>query len=102
MTDGPGEAAFDCLLGLAADAVGAGRAADANKRFTQASAVIEGHGGDWWRQRVRLNWVRAEIAMLNDGVIVWRGPASEIDRSGNPYVDQFVQGLAEGPIKPAI
>lgn len=43
-----------------------------------------------------------EIAMLNDGVIVWRGPASDIDRSGNPYVEQFVQGLAEGPIKPAI
>jgi phospholipid/cholesterol/gamma-HCH transport system ATP-binding protein len=43
-----------------------------------------------------------EIAMLNDGVIVWRGPAADIDRSGNPYVEQFVQGSAEGPIKPAI
>jgi phospholipid/cholesterol/gamma-HCH transport system ATP-binding protein len=43
-----------------------------------------------------------EIAMLNEGVIVWRGPAADIDRSGNPYVDQFVKGLAEGPIKPAI
>ena len=43
-----------------------------------------------------------EIAMLNDGVIVWRGPAADIDRSGNPYVDQFVHGRAEGPIKPAI
>jgi phospholipid/cholesterol/gamma-HCH transport system ATP-binding protein len=43
-----------------------------------------------------------EIAMIHDGVIVWRGPAAEIDRSGNPYVEQFVQGLAEGPIKPAI
>jgi hypothetical protein len=65
LTDGPGEAAFDCLLGLAADAVGAGRADEAKKRFTQANAVIEGHGGDWWRQKVRLEWVRAEIAMLN-------------------------------------
>ena len=43
-----------------------------------------------------------EIAMLNDGVIVWRGPAADIDRSGNPYVEQFVKGLADGPIKPAI
>lgn len=43
-----------------------------------------------------------EIAMLHEGVIVWRGPAAEIDRSGNPYVEQFVQGRAEGPIKPAI
>jgi hypothetical protein len=66
LTEGPGEAAFDCLLGLAADCVGGGRLDDANVRFTQASAVIEGHGGDWWRQRVRLEWVRAEIAMLAD------------------------------------
>jgi phospholipid/cholesterol/gamma-HCH transport system ATP-binding protein len=43
-----------------------------------------------------------EIAMLNDGVIVWRGPAADIDHSGNPYIEQFVHGLAEGPIKPAI
>jgi phospholipid/cholesterol/gamma-HCH transport system ATP-binding protein len=43
-----------------------------------------------------------EIAMLNEGVIVWRGPAADIDRSGNPYVEQFVRGEAEGPIKPAI
>jgi hypothetical protein len=66
LTDGPGEAAFDCLLGLAADCVGADRPDDANLRFSQASAVIDGHGGDWWRQRVRLEWVRTEIAMLND------------------------------------
>ncbi|HEY4029070.1 MAG TPA: ATP-binding cassette domain-containing protein [Caulobacteraceae bacterium] len=46
--------------------------------------------------------VADEIAMLNDGVIVWRGPAADIDRSGNPYVDQFVHGRADGPIKPAI
>ncbi|HWC34700.1 MAG TPA: hypothetical protein VG650_07710 [Mycobacteriales bacterium] len=66
LTDGPGEAAFDCLLGLAADCVGAGRLDDATLRFSQATAVIEGRGGEWWRQRVRLDWVRAEIAMLAD------------------------------------
>ena len=43
-----------------------------------------------------------EIAMLNDGVIVWRGPAADIDRSGNPYVDQFVRGDPDGPIKAAV
>ncbi len=43
-----------------------------------------------------------EIAMLNDGVIVWRGPAADMARSGNPYMDQFVRGAADGPIKPAI
>ena len=40
-----------------------------------------------------------EIAMIHQGRIVWRGPASEIGASGNPYVDQFVNGRAEGPIK---
>ena len=39
-----------------------------------------------------------EIAMLHEGRIVWRGPTSEIDSSGNPYVDQFVNGRATGPI----
>jgi phospholipid/cholesterol/gamma-HCH transport system ATP-binding protein len=40
-----------------------------------------------------------EIAMLHKGQIVWRGPAADIDHSGNPYVDQFVNGRADGPIK---
>ncbi|CAK0753132.1 phospholipid/cholesterol/gamma-HCH transport system ATP-binding protein [uncultured Gammaproteobacteria bacterium] len=39
------------------------------------------------------------IAMIYKGKIVWHGPASEIDHSGNPYVDQFINGRAEGPIK---
>jgi phospholipid/cholesterol/gamma-HCH transport system ATP-binding protein len=39
-----------------------------------------------------------EIAMLHGGKIVWRGPAADIDHSGNPYVEQFVSGRAEGPI----
>ena len=43
-----------------------------------------------------------DIAMLHGGRIVWRGPASEIDRSGNPYVEQFVAGRADGPITAAI
>jgi phospholipid/cholesterol/gamma-HCH transport system ATP-binding protein len=40
-----------------------------------------------------------EIAMLHDGVIVWRGPADQLDDSGNAYVDQFVRGDPDGPIK---
>jgi phospholipid/cholesterol/gamma-HCH transport system ATP-binding protein len=39
------------------------------------------------------------IAMLYKGKIIWNGPTAEIDRSGNPYVDQFIHGRAEGPIK---
>jgi phospholipid/cholesterol/gamma-HCH transport system ATP-binding protein len=39
------------------------------------------------------------IAMIYKGKIVWHGPASQIDHSGNPYVDQFIHGRAEGPIQ---
>jgi phospholipid/cholesterol/gamma-HCH transport system ATP-binding protein len=39
------------------------------------------------------------IAMLHQGCIIWHGPTTEIDRSGNPYVDQFINGRAEGPIQ---
>ncbi|MEM8634375.1 MAG: ATP-binding cassette domain-containing protein [Pseudomonadota bacterium] len=41
-----------------------------------------------------------EIAMLFEGKIIWRGPASDVDVSGSAHVDQFVKGLAEGPIQP--
>ncbi len=43
-----------------------------------------------------------EIAMLFEGKIIWRGPASQIDDSGNDHVDQFVHGRAEGPIQPSL
>src|SRR5581483_7582425 len=39
------------------------------------------------------------VAMLHQGRIVWHGPAADIDHSGNPFVDQFVNGRAEGPIR---
>ena len=39
------------------------------------------------------------IAMLYKGKIIWHGPVADIDNSGNPYVDQFIHGRAEGPIK---
>jgi phospholipid/cholesterol/gamma-HCH transport system ATP-binding protein len=39
------------------------------------------------------------VAMIHNGRIVWSGSISEIDRSGNPYVDQFIHGRADGPIK---
>jgi phospholipid/cholesterol/gamma-HCH transport system ATP-binding protein len=38
------------------------------------------------------------VAMLYQGKIVWCGPRDRLYDSGNPYVDQFVQGRADGPI----
>ena len=40
-----------------------------------------------------------DIAMIFKGEIIWQGPAKTIDTSGNPYVDQFIHGRAEGPIQ---
>ena len=42
------------------------------------------------------------IAMLYGGKIIWQGPTGQIDQSGNPYVEQFIHGRAEGPIKMAV
>ncbi len=39
------------------------------------------------------------VAMIYKGRIIWSGRKDEIDQSGNPYVDQFIHGRAEGPIK---
>ncbi|WP_298835406.1 ABC transporter ATP-binding protein [uncultured Roseobacter sp.] len=39
------------------------------------------------------------ISMLHDGVIQWTGPVADMDHSGNAYLDQFIQGRAEGPIE---
>ena len=39
------------------------------------------------------------IAMLHEGIIQWTGPVAEMDQSGNPYLEQFINGRAEGPIE---
>ena len=39
------------------------------------------------------------LAMIYKGKLIWTGPTSEIDRSDNAYVDQFIHGRAEGPIR---
>lgn len=40
-----------------------------------------------------------KVAMLHDGVIKWSGPVAEMDTTPDPYVRQFVSGVAEGPIE---
>jgi len=40
-----------------------------------------------------------QVAMLYAGKIRWSGPVADLDTSGDPYVDQFIHGRAEGPIK---
>lgn len=59
------EARFDASLGLAADAVGLEDAVAADAALADAATLADGRP-DWWRQRVRLDWVRAEVALLRD------------------------------------
>lgn len=40
-----------------------------------------------------------KVAMLHGGVIQWAGPVADMDASGDPYLDQFIHGRAEGPIE---
>ena len=56
------------------------------------------------RSRSPMTWSSARkiadrIAMIYEGKIIWHGAKAEIDHCGNPYVDQFIHGRAEGPIK---
>lgn len=38
------------------------------------------------------------VAMIHEGRMVWTGRAETLDNSGNEYVDQFINGRADGPI----
>lgn len=42
------------------------------------------------------------IAMLHGGKIIWAGPKDAIEYSDNEYVDQFIHGRTDGPIKMAV
>ncbi len=39
-----------------------------------------------------------QVAMLHNGIIRWIGPVGQIDTADNPWLRQFVEGRAEGPI----
>ena len=39
------------------------------------------------------------VAMLHDGVIQWTGPVAEMDTASDPYLQQFINGRADGPIE---
>lgn len=75
------EAVFDCRLGLASDAVGLGEHDIAQTELGVATGLAEAHA-DWWRQRVRLDWVRAEILLLEEDPKAAADAAAEaIDRA---------------------
>lgn len=66
--DSGGEAAFDAQLGLASDAVGLEEPDEALSRLQAARTLVPERSQQWWRQRVRLGWVEAEVALLEGRV----------------------------------
>jgi phospholipid/cholesterol/gamma-HCH transport system ATP-binding protein len=40
-----------------------------------------------------------KVAMIYKGKIIWSGSRAEVDNSGNDYVEQFINGRADGPIQ---
>lgn len=40
-----------------------------------------------------------KVAMIYEGEIIWTDDVANLDNSDNEYVDQFINGRAEGPIK---
>jgi hypothetical protein len=60
------EAVLDCAVGHVADAVGLEDLPGARKRLQHAEGLLTGAGeAVRWRARVRLAWVRAEVALLD-------------------------------------
>ncbi len=55
----------ECELGLASDAVGLGELGEARARLAAAEPRV-GDRAERWRYAVRLDWVRAEVALLAD------------------------------------
>ena len=40
-----------------------------------------------------------KVAMIHEGIVQWTGPIGQMDNSGDPYLDQFINARAEGPIE---
>ncbi len=38
------------------------------------------------------------VAMLYEGKIIWTGPAATVEKSGDTFVEQFINGRRQGPI----
>lgn len=102
LAGGMDEAVFDATLGLATDAVGLGDAADARARLHEAEGLVLAHEADWWRQRVRFDWARAEVALLaDDAAEAVSAAAAAVERAESARAPRHVakgllfQGVAE-------
>ena len=102
MSEGMDEARFDATLGLAIDAVGLGELDTARARLAEAESLVAGHDAEWWRQRVRFDWGRAEVALLADEPAeALAAAAASVERAESARAPRHVakgllfQGVAE-------
>ena len=102
LAGGMDEAMFDATLGLATDAVGLGDLAVARTRLDQAELLLAAHDAEWWRQRVRFDWARAEVALLaDDASEAVAAASSAVERAEGARAPRHVakgllfQGVAE-------
>ena len=64
---------------------------DARKRLGATTVTIS-------HDMASVRRIADKVAMVHNGVIIWCGPAEEMDDTGIPEVHQFVHGLADGPL----
>ena len=102
LSDDRAEATFDANLGLASDAVGLGDIEAARSALASAIELADDHPAGWWRQRVRLGWARAEVALLaddpDDAALTAAASVEEAERARAPrHVAKglLFQGVAE-------
>ena len=102
LAGGMDEATFDATLGLATDAVGLGDLDTARSRLDAAEELVVAHEADWWRQRVRFDWGRAEVALLaGDAGEAVSAAATAVERAEGARAPRHVakgllfQGVAE-------
>ena len=62
---GNAETQCEALLGLGSDAVGLGDPDAARQALAEAESIVADRPL-WWRQPIRLDWLRAEVALLED------------------------------------
>lgn len=102
LAEGQAEALFDAWLGLVSDAVGLQETSAARAALAEAEALVAAHDDGWWRQRVRLGWAKAEVALLEDqpaeAAVLAAASVEEAERARAPrHVAKglLFQGVAE-------
>lgn len=70
-----------------------------DKLIVEATRAVGATGLTITHDMASARRISNRMAMLYEGRIIWDGLTEEVDRSGNPYVEQFINGRAEGPIE---